>query len=148
MKECGYCPSARLFEAAACGVPILTDTWAGLEHFFEPGREILIAEDTDAVLRALSLPLAARTKIAERGRERALLEHTAAERADELLDLLFARPELDRKGSNHAATSSRKENLCGESFQQREPAAASSLSPFPKSYCPSEAASKENAKDR
>ncbi|HCC57591.1 MAG TPA: glycosyltransferase [Solibacterales bacterium] len=38
MRAMGYCPSGRLFEAAACGVPILTDTWEGLEEFFTPGR--------------------------------------------------------------------------------------------------------------
>ena len=37
----GLLPSGRLFEAAACGVPILSDWWDGLEEFFEPGREIL-----------------------------------------------------------------------------------------------------------
>src|SRR5205085_9249268 len=43
MAATGYCPSGRLFEAAACGAPILSDEWAGLDHFFEPGREILVA---------------------------------------------------------------------------------------------------------
>ena len=41
----GYCPSGRLFEAAACGAPILSDWWEGLEAFFEPGEEILVAHD-------------------------------------------------------------------------------------------------------
>ena len=95
MKECGYCPSARLFEAAACGVPVLSDSWPGLQRFFEPGREILVAHTTDCVLAALSLSLPARAKIAERARERVLLEHTADRRADQLLDLLFARAGFD-----------------------------------------------------
>src|SRR3954468_14896805 len=38
MAEMGYCPSGRLFEAAACGTPILSDTWEGIENFFEPDR--------------------------------------------------------------------------------------------------------------
>jgi spore maturation protein CgeB len=92
MTESGYCPSARLFEAAACGVPVLTDSWPGLEHFFEPGREILVSYRTECVLEALSLSPAARTKIAQRARMRVLLEHTADRRAEQLLDLLFARP--------------------------------------------------------
>jgi spore maturation protein CgeB len=55
MAEMGYCPSGRLFEAAACGAPILTDVWEGLELFFEPGREILTARTTDDALTALDL---------------------------------------------------------------------------------------------
>ena len=46
MAAMGYCPSGRLFEAAACGAPILSDGWEGLERFFRPGIEILIARDT------------------------------------------------------------------------------------------------------
>src|SRR6185369_8117440 len=41
MAEMGFCPSGRLFEAAACGAPILTDTWEGLDQFYTPGEEIL-----------------------------------------------------------------------------------------------------------
>mgnify|MGYP001764978704 CR=1 FL=1 len=41
MVKAGWSPSIRLFEAAACGVPIISDAWEGLDHFFEPGREIL-----------------------------------------------------------------------------------------------------------
>ena len=42
MADMGYCPSGRLFEAAACGVPVLSDTWEGFDTFFEPGAEVLI----------------------------------------------------------------------------------------------------------
>ena len=41
MARMGFCPSGRLFEAAACGTPILSDAWDGLEQFFIPGEEIL-----------------------------------------------------------------------------------------------------------
>jgi spore maturation protein CgeB len=44
MKRAGYAPSVRLFEAAACGVPIISDTWPGLETFFRPGEEILVSD--------------------------------------------------------------------------------------------------------
>ncbi|MHA3774645.1 CgeB family protein [Verrucomicrobiota bacterium sgz303538] len=84
MADMGYCPSGRLFEAAACGVPILSDSWAGLNHFFEPGREILLAHNTDDALAALELSDAELRKIAEAARERTLSEHTAAHRAREL----------------------------------------------------------------
>src|SRR5690606_32637325 len=55
MAGMGWCPSGRLFEAAACGVPILTDCWAGLEDFFRPGEEILTAATTEQALEALDM---------------------------------------------------------------------------------------------
>lgn len=85
MKRAGFCPSARLFEAAACGAPIVTDRWPGLEHFFEPGRELLVAEHTDDVVQAMTLDL---RPFARRARERVLAEHTARRRAADLLELL------------------------------------------------------------
>jgi spore maturation protein CgeB len=88
MAETGYCPSGRLFEAAACGAPILTDSWPGLEEFFEPGREILVASTTADAITALEIPDAELRRIAEAARERTLAEHTAARRAAELEQLL------------------------------------------------------------
>jgi spore maturation protein CgeB len=88
MAEMGYCPSGRLFEAAACGAPILTDTWEGLETFFEPGREILVARNTDEALEALELPPATLARVAAAGRARTLAQHTAASRARELEAIL------------------------------------------------------------
>ena len=88
MADLGYCPSGRLFEAAACGVPILSDTWAGLETFFEPGLEILTAESTGDAVAALDLSDAELSRIAQAAREKALADHTAEHRASELLDLL------------------------------------------------------------
>ena len=85
MAEMGYCPSGRLFEAAACGAPILTDTWAGLELFFEPGREVLTARTTDDALAALDLPAGELAEIASAARERTLSEHTCHHRVAELL---------------------------------------------------------------
>jgi spore maturation protein CgeB len=90
MAEMGYCPSGRLFEAAACGAPILSDRWEGLEQFFEPGREILIACDTDAAIEAMRMPRHELERIARQARERTLAEHSAARRADELEHLLEA----------------------------------------------------------
>ena len=43
----GYSPGVRLFEAAACGVPIISDAWSGLEGFFVPDEEILLARTAD-----------------------------------------------------------------------------------------------------
>ena len=84
MAKLGYCPSGRLFEAAACGTPIVTDTWDGLDEFFTPGEEIVVAHETGDVLTALELGDAERRRIGERARERALDCHTAAVRAQEL----------------------------------------------------------------
>jgi spore maturation protein CgeB len=86
MALLGFCPSGRLFEAAACGVPVLSDAWPGLEQFFEPGREIAIARSTDDALAALDLDPAARAAMASAARARVLHEHTSAHRASELVD--------------------------------------------------------------
>jgi spore maturation protein CgeB len=92
MARMGYCPSGRLFEAAACGAPILSDAWEGLADFFTPGSEILVARSTEEALDALALPRADLARIAAAARERALAEHTAERRARQLLDLLAATP--------------------------------------------------------
>ena len=84
MAEMGYCPSGRLFEAAACGTPILSDWWEGLDMFFQPGREILVARNTAQAVAALELSDGELVGIARAARERALTEHTADRRALEL----------------------------------------------------------------
>ncbi len=88
MAAMGWCPSGRLFEAAACGAPILSDAWQGLADFFEPGSEILVAETTQQALAALDLPDATLARTARRARERALEEHSAGRRATQLVALL------------------------------------------------------------
>jgi spore maturation protein CgeB len=93
MTAAGFSPSVRLFEAAACATPILTDPWPGLETIFTPGREILVTRTADEVLAALRLPEAERRALGDRARARALGEHTAAHRAQALegyLDSLSA----------------------------------------------------------
>jgi spore maturation protein CgeB len=88
MKAMGYCPSGRLFEAAACGTPLLSDGWEGIEQFFTPEREILIAHTTEDAVAALDLSEGALRTIARHARERALNEHTALHRVFELEFLL------------------------------------------------------------
>lgn len=88
MAGMGYCPSGRLFEAAACGTPILSDTWEGLEAFFEPGQEILVARTTDEALAALDLPPDELARVARNARDRTLDHHTAGCRARELEGIL------------------------------------------------------------
>ena len=85
MRRAGYAPSVRLFEAAACATPVISDDWEGIDTFFTPGQEILISRtwmDTLTHLRELSE--AKRRAIGERARARMLAEHTAAHRAETL----------------------------------------------------------------
>jgi spore maturation protein CgeB len=85
MIAAGYSPSVRLFEAAACGVPIITDFWEGLDEFFKIGREILVARsglEVEEYLHELSPSAAA--AIGRAARSRVLAGHTAAHRAAEL----------------------------------------------------------------
>ncbi len=89
MLRWGYSPSVRLFEAAACGVPIITDRWPGLDTFFVPGKEILTADTGAEVLDFLhELGDRKAQAIAQRARRRVLKEHTAARRAAELENLV------------------------------------------------------------
>jgi spore maturation protein CgeB len=84
MVEAGWSPSVRLFEGAACGVPVISDWWEGLDAFFEPELEILIAESAADVERHLALDDAQRVAIGARARRRVLERHTAEHRAEEL----------------------------------------------------------------
>lgn len=91
-----YSPSVRLFEAAACKVPVISDSREGLELFFKEGREILIARsaaDTIGYLR--ELPEKERRLIAERARGRVLSAHTGEHRAGELEEYVFELQEKD-----------------------------------------------------
>jgi spore maturation protein CgeB len=88
MAALGFCPSGRLFEAAACGVPVLSDDWVGLDTFFTPGDEILVAASTDDALAAIELPRHALARIGRRARARVLEDHSSTRRAAELIALL------------------------------------------------------------
>ena len=88
MTEMGWCPSGRLFEAAACGVPLLSDCWQGLEDFFAPGKEILLAQQASDTVGALERDERELSEIARRARERTLDQHSSQKRAAELIALL------------------------------------------------------------
>lgn len=88
MAAAGWCPSGRLFEASACGTPIVSDWWEGLDQFYTPGREILIARNTADVIAALGTGDDELQRIANAARERTLQEHTAAHRAAEFESLV------------------------------------------------------------
>jgi spore maturation protein CgeB len=82
MIAAGWAPSVRLFEAAACATPIVSDIWEGLDQIFAPDSEILLAATPADVVAALEREhLAA---IGTGGQRRVLAEHTAAHRAAEL----------------------------------------------------------------
>jgi spore maturation protein CgeB len=85
MVRAGWSPSVRLFEAAACGVPVISDAWPGLDHLFRPGAEIVVAESAADVVETLERvsPDEARA-IGAAARRRVLAEHTPERRAEEL----------------------------------------------------------------
>jgi len=82
MVAAGWSPSVRLFEAAACATPIISDRWEGLDRLFTPEREIVLATDATDVIAALERTDA--DAIGRAGQRRALAQHTAAHRAEEL----------------------------------------------------------------
>lgn len=84
MVSAGWSPSVRLFEAAACAVPVISDPWPGLGTFFVPREEIVIAGCTEDVLRTLAVTTEGdRDAMGRRARERVLAQHTAEQRATE-----------------------------------------------------------------
>jgi len=85
MAAYGYCPSGRFFEAAACGTPIVSDWFEGLDRFFRPGEEILIVSSTEDVLQALDLDDNVLARMSAQARERTLDEHTGEHRARQML---------------------------------------------------------------
>jgi spore maturation protein CgeB len=88
MAQNGYCPSGRLFEAAACGTPVISDDWPGLGEFFEPDAEIIVARTADDVIDAMQMSDSQLHRIAADARDRVLAEHTSAHRAIELERML------------------------------------------------------------
>ncbi|MGE5431491.1 MAG: glycosyltransferase [Syntrophomonadaceae bacterium] len=100
MAEMGYCPSGRLFEAASCGVPLISDSWPGLENFFTPGKEIITVSSSEDVVGAMMMPEEERQRIIREARERVLSEHTPQQRLSELEKIL----------EENYITNNRKEN--------------------------------------
>jgi spore maturation protein CgeB len=84
MIEAGWSPSVRLFEAAACGTPIISDRWDGMDSLFQPESEILLADASADVLAALDGKRGDGAEIGASARGRVLHSHTAAHRAEEL----------------------------------------------------------------
>jgi spore maturation protein CgeB len=82
MVATGYSPSVRLFEAAACGATIISDTWPGLDDFFAEGEQVLIPSAVGDVVDYLTgMDEAEIRRIGRNARERVLSEHSAQARA-------------------------------------------------------------------
>lgn len=104
MARCGFSPPTRIFEAAGAAAAVITDAWPGIDEFFAPGREILLAQGPAEIVAALERPDAELRHIGERMRAHARLVHTYAQRARLVHDVLMARPARDHEASDHAAS--------------------------------------------
>ena len=92
MAANGWSPATRVFEAAGAGACLITDAWQGIEEFLDPGEEVLVAtcgRDVAELLRDLAPDTAAR--IGAAARERVLRDHTYAQRAEQVEDVLGVR---------------------------------------------------------
>jgi spore maturation protein CgeB len=96
MAANGWCPSGRFFEAAACGTPLITDAWEGLDSFFNLQSELRVVTRAEDVQDALRLSDAELQPMASHARQRTLDEHTGMVRARQLLSYL----EEARSGAN------------------------------------------------
>jgi len=88
MAANGWCPSGRFFEAAACGTPLFSDWFAGLDDFFSDGEELRIVRSTEDVIAAMDLADSELARMAARARERTLDQHTGSRRAEQLVTYL------------------------------------------------------------
>ena len=112
MVRAGYSPSVRLFEAAACGTPIISDAWPGLDTIFEPDEQILIARTPAEVLEILrELPEETAHEIGARARKRVLAEHTSAGRAAQLENYIEQAQRFARGERELVTTGSRRDEV-------------------------------------
>jgi spore maturation protein CgeB len=88
MAANGWCPSGRFFEAAACGTPLITDRWEGLDSFFDLQSELRVVANAEDVEAALSSPDEELQTMAAHARHRTLDEHTGTVRARQLLQYI------------------------------------------------------------
>ena len=89
MASVGFSPPTRVFEAAGAGACLITDAWTGIGTFFEPGKEILVANSAEEIVSLLRNTSASQAlEIGEAMRRRALRDHTYAQRAEQVSELL------------------------------------------------------------
>jgi spore maturation protein CgeB len=97
MAGVGFSPPTRVFEAAGAGACLISDQWTGIETFFEPGREILVASNAEEVVYYLrSISSAEASQIGRNMRERALQEHTYQLRARQFEEIVTHAWEAER----------------------------------------------------
>ena len=95
MVAAGHSPSVRLFEAAACGTPLISDRWTGLDGFFPEGSAIIVADDSHDVIRVLTeLSDEKARSMATAARAITLEQHTGLSRAREIEAELGAQMEI------------------------------------------------------
>ncbi|SCB50527.1 Spore maturation protein CgeB [Bradyrhizobium shewense] len=117
MRALGFSPSVRLFEAAACGTPVISDQWPGIETIFAPSREILLASSPRDVIEILrDMPEERRRTIAECARRRVLTGHTADHRACQL-EGYYAEAAAHRRRKSSRPAASRTVQVAEESLQ-------------------------------
>jgi spore maturation protein CgeB len=102
MAANGWCPSGRFFEAAACGTPLITDSWEGLDSFFDLQSELRVVTSAEEVEAAINSSDTELQSMAARARQRTLDEHTGSVRAHQLLQYF-------REASSGASASMKKE---------------------------------------
>ncbi|MFW5886543.1 MAG: CgeB family protein [Bacteroidota bacterium] len=90
MADYGYSPATRVFEAAGAGACIITDNWKGIDHFLEPGKEILVAFNGDDIVDILKDMKGRRSiEIGNAARKKVLAKHTYDHRAKQLEAILL-----------------------------------------------------------
>jgi spore maturation protein CgeB len=89
MAKVGFSPPTRVFEAAGAAACLITDAWLGIEQFYEPGREVLVAHGANEMVRYLReiCPEQAQA-IGSAMHKRALRDHTYELRTREVNDIL------------------------------------------------------------
>jgi len=103
MIAAGWSPSVRLFEAGACGTPIISDRWDGIEDVFEPGEQIVLADTTEQVIAALAMEA---QELGAAAREAVLAHHSAERRAEQLeRDLAAAREQAATQAGRRVSAS-------------------------------------------
>jgi spore maturation protein CgeB len=89
MAKVGFSPPTRVFEAAGAGACVITDQWEGIEAFFQPGSEILMAGSPEEIVHLLrTIPQKKAKKIGQAMRERALHQHLYSQRAQQVIEIL------------------------------------------------------------
>jgi spore maturation protein CgeB len=95
MATVGFSPPTRVFEAAGAGACVITDAWAGIDQFFAPGREILVAESAEEIVSFLrEIPCQRAGDIGKAMWQRALRDHTYCLRAHQVHEALQTPKEL------------------------------------------------------